>query len=278
LSLRTRLADLMAREHPEEAAAELERLPVERVARFVARQPPERVGDLLRRMDARFASRVAEQLGAPILASAVDTLDLDVAARLLRGLDPLVREAVLAAEPERGEALRRLLSFPEHTAGALLDPAVLALAQDVTARDALARIREDPEHARYNLYVVDRDGRLAGALNLRELLLARPRATLAELMVRDPHRIRADADRLAIVAHPGWHDVHALPVVDAEGVYLGAIRYRTLRALEDQLRPETDVGARTAEALGELFSTAAVDLLEAEAGGKPEDAAPERRP
>jgi len=276
LSLRTRLADLLAREHPEEAAAELERLPVERVARFVARQPAERVGALLRRMDPRFAALVAEQLGAAVMVSAVDTLDLDVAARLLRRLEEPVRQAVLAADPQRGEALRRLLSFPEHTAGALLDPAVLALAQDLSSRDALARIREDPEHARYNLYVVDRDGLLVGALNLRELLLARPRATLSELMVRDPQCIRADADRLAIVSHPGWHEVHALPVVDAAGVYLGAIRYRTLRALEDQLRPDAANDARTAEALGELFSTAAAGLLEAVAGGPPEGAAPER--
>jgi magnesium transporter len=219
-------------------------------------------------MDPHFGAAVAGRLGAEALAAAVGSLDLDVAARLLRRLEEPVRAEALAALPaRRGRALGRLVDFPENTAGALLDPEVLAVAQDQSAGDALARIRQDPEHARYNLYVVDRDGHLVGALNLRELLLAPPAAPLADLMVRDPQVIRADTVREAIVRHPGWREVHALPVVDAAGVYLGAIRYRTLRSLEDALRPQEPGDARTAEALADLFATAAAGLLEAVAGG-----------
>jgi len=137
LSLRTRLADLLAREHPDEAAAELERLPPERVADFLSRQPPAGAADLLRRLDPRFAVRAAEPMDAATLAAAVDTLALDVAARLVRRLPDALRDAALAElEPARSRPLRRLLEFPENTAGALLDPEVLALAEDATARDA----------------------------------------------------------------------------------------------------------------------------------------------
>jgi hypothetical protein len=57
--------------------------------------------------------------------------------------------------------------------------------------------------------------------------------------------------------------VHALPVVDGGDVYVGAIRYGTLRHLEDELRGhDPEVGA-TARALGDLFRTGASSLLEA---------------
>jgi magnesium transporter len=147
-----------------------------------------------------------------------------------------------------------------------MDPEVLALPADVSAGEALDRIRAVPEHARYNVYVVDRDQRLVGVVNLRELLLARPPDRLDDLMVRKPLHLPAMASRADVLAHPGWKEVHALPVVDEQGAYLGAIRYRTLRRLEEELlqRPGED-GDATA-ALGQLFATAATGLLEALTG------------
>jgi hypothetical protein len=85
-------------------------------------------------------------------------------------------------------------------------------------------------------------------------------------MVPKPLHLTALASRADVLAHPGWKEVHALPVVDEQGAYLGALRYRTLRRLEEELlhRPGED-GDATA-ALGQLFATAATGLLEALTG------------
>jgi magnesium transporter len=174
------------------------------------------------------------------------------------------RDLVLSLIPMRPQrALRTLVSYPEQTAGSLMDPEVLALPDDITAREARRRVRSSPEHARYNVYVVDREGRLVGALNLRELFLAAPSAALASVMTRRVHRLSAAADRLAIVQHPGWREVHSLPVVDLDGRYLGALRYRTLRRLEEQLRGVADAAEVTVDALGELFAAGAGGVLRA---------------
>lgn len=267
MGLTRELADALVREHPERAAFVLERLEPEAAVAILARGEAADAAALLRRLSPQRASHVLGRLpperGAVLLAR----LDLDQAVRLVRRLGLQVRQQMLEQlDAKRARAISALLAFAEGTAGALMDPDVLALPQGLSAREALARVRSEPEHARYNLYVVDDEQRLVGALNLRELLLARPNQTLAELMTPGPIRLEAGADRSAIVSHPGWREVHALPVVDERGCYLGAIRYRTLRELEEALLRRVDEDQSTSAALGQLFAAGAAGLFEALGG------------
>ena len=68
-------------------------------------------------------------------------------------------------------------------------------------------------------------------------------------------RLLVDADQAQILSHPGWLTVHSLPVVDRAGVFVGAIRYDTLRSLEQQAAGRTAGVQGTAAALGELYHT-----------------------
>jgi len=264
MDLETELARETLRAHPLEAAAALERVAAEDAAALLDRVGPALAAAALQRMAAPVAVAVLACAAPGRAAEWIAALPLDLGAIFLRRLGVPAREAIVAALPAaRARALGALLRFPEQSAGALMDPEVLALPQDQSAGEALALVRSNPAHARYNLYVVDREQRLVGVLNLRELLLADPRAPLAGSMRREVHRLAADADRHAIVSNPGWREVHALPVVDANGLFLGALRYRTLRRLEEELRGARPEEGATARALGELFRTGAAGVLEA---------------
>jgi len=269
MKLERRLADGLVRSHPGHAAAVLERAGAEAGARAAARLPAETLAPVLGRMTPHGGMAILQSLPDEKLSRVLEELELDRAARFARRLPADRVAAVLGRMPERSaRSLESLLRFPENSAGALMDPDVLAVSDDLTAREALTQVRENAEQARYNLYVVDAQQILVGVINLRELLLARSRARLADLMVRNPARLRASADRSVVVAHPGWREVHSLPVVDDAGAYLGAIRYRTLRALEETLfgRERRDDDVRSA--LGQLFAVGAGGLLDALAAGR----------
>jgi len=267
MALVRRLADNLIDEHPQQATAVLETMGVDETARLLERSRPASGAALIRRLSPHFAAAALAKLDLQPCARIIDALDHDVAARLLRRLSADVQAALLECiSPKHAHGYRTSLSFPDNTAGALMDPEVLALPEDLSAREALKRIREAPEHTRYNVYIVDREQRLVGVLNLRELLLARPRALLSGLMVRDPQRLSAAADRASILAHPGWKDVHALPVVDEAGAYLGAVRYRTLRELEAELLSTRSSDEDASHALGQLFAAGAGALLDAFSG------------
>lgn len=264
MSLERRLGEELVRRDPERAAAALEQTDRQAAAELLSAAAAGDAAPVLQRMTPQFAAGVLETFGDEEVRAVIERLPLDAAARLLRRL-PAERAtgALDAMDSKRARALHSLLRFPEGSAGALMDPDVLALPESLTAREALDRVRKMPESARYNLYILDAQQRLVGVVNLRELLLARPADRLADVMVRDPQHLDAHAERSEVVAHRGWREVHSLPVVDQHGGYLGAVRYRTLRALERSLfgRKVEDTDSRAA--LGELFKTSAGALMDA---------------
>ncbi len=266
-SLESRLAREFVRAHPDRAATVLDRLRPEEGVRLLASVPVPQAAAAIACLSPHTAAAVLEALTPDRAAEIVEELELDVASRLLRRLSD-ARKTLIATRlrPPVARAVHALLRFPENSAGALMDPEGLALPEDFTAREALARVRELPEQTRYDVYVVDRAQVLVGVLNLRELLLARSQARLAEVMTREPLRLSANADRSVVLSHPGWKKVHAIPVVDEEGCYLGVIRYRTLRHLEAELLGGTGADGNTSEALGELFAAGVAGILDALTG------------
>ncbi len=276
MELERELALRVLAAHPGEAARVVERLPVEAAAGLLRSAELKSCAAMLAQMAPGAARRALAAIPADRAGAIAGELPVAVAAIFLRGLSAEVRAPILAAlRSRRARALESLLRYPEGSAGALMDPEVLALPEDLTAEEAVERVREAAHAARYNLYVVDREQRLVGVLNQRELLVAPRDATLGSLMSRSVHRLPAEADRVAVVSHPAWRVVHALPVVDRSGVYLGAVRYRAFRQLEDALRARRGDPSVTARALGDLFRTGAaavVDMLSTPApreGGPP---------
>jgi magnesium transporter len=202
------------------------------------------------------AARALEAAPAPAAVEIVAELGLDVAAALLRRVSDTARRRLLpTGDARRGRALRELLQHAADSAGGLMDPMVLALPATITAGDALERVRSAPENALYYLYLLGDGNRLIGVVNHRELMLAAPKAPLVSFMTERPDAILANAGRDAIAAHPAWQRVHALPVVDRNGIFLGAIRYQTVRRIERELgRSARAADPRlTATALGELY-------------------------
>jgi len=269
VTLRSALALEMLRCHPIRSALELERAGVEPAADLLARAPAEDVADVIAHLSSQFAAAVCARLPEASLGPVFESLPFDVATRLVRiqGEDA---EHLLDQLPERvARDLAAATRYPDDTAGGLMDPRVLALPAGLSAGQAIERLRELSEHARYNVYIVDADDVLVGVLNLRELFLAAPGKALGDLMVRDPQSIKAYATRSAIVAHPGWRLAHALPVIDEKGRYLGALRYRTLRMLEADAAGDREPSP--AGDLGELFGLGAGAALHAlTAAGDPE--------
>lgn len=256
------LVEAYLRRHPLSSARTLERFQAAEVAAALAESPPDRVAAVLERMTPSLAAPTLAALAepAPVLAH----LRVDTAGILLRRLpaDEQSRLLGLLSQGAR-DRLVRVLDHPEGSAGALADPTVVVLPEDATIETALSSVRRTAEQVMYYLYVVDRSGRLAGVLTLRELMLAEPTTTVGSAMRRSPARLQASADRAAVVAHPGWREFHALPVVDGAGRFVGALRYETLRLLDREAEPGPGGDLVSAAlSLGELYWVGLTGVLE----------------
>lgn len=240
--------------HPRDSAVILERLPAEEAAAFLEKTPPELAARVFQPMAPLAAAGCLAHLSPECAMAVLTALPLNAAASLLRCLEAEVRERTLTHAPASlSMSLRRLLQYPEETAGALMDPQALSLPGDIRVGEARARVRRAPHSLLSYLYVVDREHRLIGVLTLRELMLASPKTMLSSAMRSHVLRLTARADFASIVAHPGWRDFHVLPVVDDGGVFVGVIRHEKLRRLEDASRKPANQAVSTMLSLGELY-------------------------
>ncbi|MGB5684126.1 MAG: CBS domain-containing protein [Polyangiales bacterium] len=265
MALEAKLRDRFVSAHPAEAARVLELLPASDLGEAILDLPADALSKLLRWLTPYSAATALALVPAPRAAPAFEETPRDAAAAILRAMDAGHRSAIVdSLEATAQKALKRLLRYAEGTAGALMDPAVLSIAENASVAEALERLRQSPQHALYYVYVVAEDQKLIGVVNLRELMAARPEQLLGMIAVHSVESVSARASRESIVVHPGWKRFHALPVVGADGRFVGAIRYESVRKLEETLlETRLDDGSReTAAALGELYGLGLKGLFE----------------
>jgi magnesium transporter len=252
MTLEEKLLRRLAERHPNEAAALLGEQSPEHAAAVLVRLPEKDGAAVLGGTAPPVAAGALARLDPAVAGDLVEALPLGQAAALLRQLEPESRERLLAALPN-AERLRVLIAYPRGTAGALMDPSVLALPAPLTLDEARRRLGEFSTHLALDLYVVDAHHRLVGVADLRRVLDPARTGTLGAL-ARTVDPISDHADLASLAARPAWLHHDTLPVVDHRGTYLGAVRSERLRQIaHDEVQRRSRGGADAVLALGELF-------------------------
>ncbi|MBN1217836.1 MAG: magnesium transporter [Anaerolineae bacterium] len=198
---------------------------------------PADAADIIEELYDEEAAELAVQLPLSTLVRIVDEMEPDEAADLLDDLKPEQAQEVLA-RLEAAHQVKHLIDYPDDTAGGLMTSAFLFLQRRWTAAQSIAAIRawHPDEETIYYLFVTDRLQRLAGLVNLRQLIVADPKTTIAEIMEPDVIYVTPDTDQEHCAELMLRYDLLALPVVDAENKYLlGVI---TIDDLVDVLQNE----------------------------------------
>ena len=147
---------------------------------------------------------------------------------LLRQLDSEVVDNLLplVAKADR-EDIRRLLSYPEHSAGAVMTTDYAWLPPDVTVAQAIEQLRKQAleKETIYYIYVLDSEHRLLGFVSLRKLILAKPSATIGELMQTEVISVRVDEDQEELARTLAHYNFLAIPVIDDQRRLVGIITH-----------------------------------------------------
>ena len=128
-------------------------------------------------------------------------------------------------EQDQADEVQELLGYAEDSAGGIMTTQYVALAEHVTAGQAIDHLRElEPEaETIYYVYVTDDDGRLVGVLSLRDLIVAHPDQPISDVMIREPVAVSVRSpqqDAAAAVAH---YNLLAVPVVNDDGHLVGIV-------------------------------------------------------
>jgi len=262
----SRLGAAALKSQPATAAQVLEGYPADSVARFLAAASPITAGQVIGHFTPVFAASCLASLEPAIAGRIFSQLLPDYQITLLRQLEHDKRESLLdTMQPDLGASIRRLLPYPDGTAGAFMEAPLASVPDELSVRDALRRVKRIRRGMKFYLYATNAGGQLTGVLTLHELISSLPTSSISQVMHRHVACLSPMQSIHSVLASPYWEEYHALPVADEDNVLLGVIRQKHLRRIQEK-SVQTDAisgGINTVIAVGELFSITALQLLSA---------------
>ena len=180
----------------------------------------------LNEVDDAVREEILEELEPETVAEGVRELESDDAVELLENLDEDEQEEILDKLPlsERA-ALERSLQYPENSAGRRMQTEFISVPAEWTALQAIEYMRDTPElpDRFYEIYVVDHDGHLKGAVPLDGLLRARRPEPVMDLVDEDRRSVSVVEDQQEVARMFGKYNLVAAPVVDIDDRLVGVI-------------------------------------------------------
>lgn len=196
-------------------------------------------------------------------AAVVSSMDSDDAVDVLEDLEEETKdEIVRRLDEDAGEDVRLLLSYDEDEIGSCMTTNYICIRNHLTVRQAMSEmVRQAGENDNIStIYVMDEENKYYGAIDLKDLIIARDYVDLESIILRsypyvmDHEKISDCIDRIIEYAED------SLPVLNAEGEIAGIITSADVVELVDDemgddyaklagLTAEEDLEEKTGESM-----------------------------
>ena len=227
--------------------------PVE-VAHLLEKTPPrerrilwnlinsENEGEVLQHLGEDIQAEIISEMDAASLLALTESLDTDDLADILQQLpDTIMQEMLQNMDLQNRERVEAVLSYPEDTAGGLMNTDTVTMRPDITVDTALRylrRHRELPNNTDSIFVVSRRKNTLIGVLPITRLLISDPQMLVREIMrTEQDHAIPAEMPELDVARIFEQRDLISAPVVNEERQLLGRI---TIDDIVDVIREDAD--------------------------------------
>jgi magnesium transporter len=214
-------------------------------------------GEVLVHVGDEVRESLLADMDADEIIAAVEDLDIDDLADLVEDLpDTVIDEVLKSMDRENRERLEQVLSYPEDSAGRLMNPDVVTVRTDVNVDVVLRYLRlrgELPDHTDH-LFVVSRRHQYLGRLSLAALVTHDDSTPINRLIDDEQPAIDVEESAEEVARQFSDHDWVSAPVVDENNILLGRI---TIDDVVDIIREQAEHQALGAAGLDEdedLFS------------------------
>lgn len=201
----------------------------------------EREGEVLQNLSDELQTDLLNQMSIEEVANAMTDLDADDVADLLQNLPNRVTREVLTTMDDQDRArVEAVLSYPEDSAGGLMNTDTVTVRPDITLETVLRYLRRHKSlpDMTDNLLVVNRKDEFIGLLPINKILVTDDETTVREIMSTDVITINAHMEDTEVAQIFERHDLISAPVVDDNsGKLLGRI---TIDDVVDVIREDAD--------------------------------------
>jgi len=217
--------------HPEDIAEIANDLPIEDVVALMRVLPESFGADVLERLSNERQLEVLTGMGFEHSVPLVGEMSPDDRVDLMQELPEALAAEMLTrleqSEPEAFEEILELRGWDEETAGGLMTPDFAFLLPETKVWQAIDEVRrlsrEGDTETIYSIYVLAYGDKLVGVVSLRDLILADPSKTLADIMTENVVRVAPTDDQEKVAHTIARYDLSTVPVVDSQGVMLGVV-------------------------------------------------------
>lgn len=238
-----KLIELMDPLHPADIADLLEQVNAFDRSRLIRLYDREFDGDILSELDESIRDEVIAVLTPQVLTQAVRDLDSDDVVDLVEDMDDTQQEAILdALEDADRLAVQQALSYPEFSAGRLMQREVVMAPEHWTVGDAIDHLRssseEDLPDQFYHIVVVDPRLHPVGNVTLGKMMRSRRDVPLLDIVEPTFQVIPATQPESDVAYAFNQYHLISAPVVDDEGRLIGLITIDDAMAVLDEEHEE----------------------------------------
>ena len=208
-------------------------------------------GDVLVEVNDEVRAGLIRDTSPDDLIQAVGDLEIDDIADILNDLpDAVITEVLHAMDRQDRERLAQVMSYPEDSAGGLMNPDVVTVRPDVSLDVVLRylRVRGELPEVFDQLFVVNRAGKYLGQLKLADVLTKDPASQVTDLIDTSTDPIPVDMPASQVAIEFEHDDLVSAPVTGQDGLLLGRI---TIDDVVDVIREEGEHMILTSAGLDE---------------------------
>jgi magnesium transporter len=212
--------------HPADIADLFELAPAEHRSALAAALADLLDGDVIAEMNDYVREELIDTLDAAQVAHIAGALDTDDAVAIIEDMEEDDQRAVLRAlAPDDRAAIEEALSYPEESAGRLMQRELIAVPEHLTVGQVIDYLRENQDLTTdfWEVFVVDPQHRPIGTCHLSWILRTARTVPLAELMKREQTLIPVDMDQEEVALRFQKYGLISAAVVDTVGRLVGMI-------------------------------------------------------
>ena len=217
---------LVAPLHPADIADLFELTPEDRRAGLAAAIADQLDADVFAEMNDYVREALIDALDARQVADIASELDTDDAVAIIEDMDVEdQREVLRAMEPDDRAAIEEALSYPEESAGRLMQRDLVAVPEHWTVGDTLDYLRGHDELLTdfWEIFVVDPAHRPVGTCALSWILRTPRGIAIGDVMQREQTLIPVDMDQEEVALRFQKYALISAAVVDGSGRLVGMI-------------------------------------------------------
>jgi magnesium transporter len=218
--------DLVSPLHPADIADLLELTPSERRGAVAAALGDLVGAEVLSELNDYVRDDLIGALAPEQVAEFAAELDTDDAVAIIEDMEEADQQAVLdAMEPEDRAAIQSALSYPEESAGRLMQRDLVAVPEHMTVGQVIDYLRDNQDLTRdfWEIFVVDTAHKPIGTCQLSWVLTCPRGIAMADLMKREQTLIPVDMDQEEVALRFQKYALISAAVVDGSGRLVGMI-------------------------------------------------------